>query len=143
MPKRRSKPSRGSAPLPERWAHLKPTLVAFAWTATLIGAALALGMGVPVLRADALKRAPEGSITVTFSDRPVWMTDGEIGPIADLVAEQIAGSPMDRHGLERARGHGEGHEGEGTEARAHRPSLHALGFAVRAGVAPPRLTPRR
>lgn len=103
MPKRRSKPSRGSAPLPERWAHLKPTLVAFAWTATLIGAALALGMGVPVLRADALKRAPEGSITVTFSDRPVWMTDGEIGPIADLVAEQIAGSPMDRHGLERAR----------------------------------------
>lgn len=103
MAKRRSKSSRVSAPLSERWGRLKPTLVAGAWTATLIGAALALGMGVPVLRADALKRAPEGPITVTFSDRPVWMTDGEIGPIADLVAEQIAGSPMDRAGLERAR----------------------------------------
>ena len=103
MAKRRSKSSRGGTPLSERWARLKPTLVAAAWTTTLIAAALALGMGVPVLRADALKRRPEGPISVTFSERPAWMTDGEIGPIADLVAEQIAGSPMDRNGLERAR----------------------------------------
>ena len=103
MAKRRSKSSRASTPLSERWTRLKPTLVAAAWTTTLIAAALALGMGVPVLRADALKRRPEGPISVTFSERPAWMTDGEIGPIADLVAEQIAGSPMDRNGLERAR----------------------------------------
>lgn len=103
MAKRRSKSSRSGTPLSERWGRLKPTLVAAAWTTTLIAAALALGMGVPVLRADALKRRPEGPVSVTFSERPVWMTDGEIGPIADLVAEQIAGSPMDRAGLERAR----------------------------------------
>ena len=103
MAKRRSKSSRSGTPLSERWERLKPTLVAAAWTTTLIGAALALGMGVPVLRADALKRRPEGPISVTFSERPVWMTDAEIGPIADLVAEQIAGSPMDRNGLERAK----------------------------------------
>jgi hypothetical protein len=103
MAKRRSKSSRAGTPLSERWARLRPTLVAGGWATMLIGAALALGMGVPVLRADALERRPEGHITVAFSDRPVWMTDGELGPIADLVAEQIPGSPMDRTCLERAR----------------------------------------
>jgi hypothetical protein len=103
MAKRRSKSSRAGKPLSERWAQLRPALVAGAWATTLIGAALALGMGVPMLRADALARRPEGPLSVTFSERPVWMTDGEIGPIADLVAEQLKGSPMDRTGLERAR----------------------------------------
>jgi len=78
-------------------------LIAAAWSATFIGAALALGMGVPMLRNEALGNHSDGPLRVRFENRPTWMTDAELGPLADAVAEQLSGSPMDRAGLQRAK----------------------------------------
>ena len=52
MARRRTKASKSGTSLNARWTAMRPALVAGAWAATLIGAALALGMGVPVLRAE-------------------------------------------------------------------------------------------
>jgi hypothetical protein len=85
MAKRRSKSSAKGASLSERWQSLRPTLVAAAWAFTLIGSALALGMGVPALRRDAMSNRPDGPLQVV-----------------NLVAERITGSAMDRSGLKEA-----------------------------------------
>ena len=82
---------------------MRPALVAGAWAATLIGAALALGMGVPVLRAEALASRSDAPLRVRFENRPAWMNDGELGPLADTVGEHMRGSPMDRTGLSAAK----------------------------------------
>lgn len=102
MAKRRSKPSSKGASLAERWKSLQPTLVAAAWALTLIGSALALGMGVPALRRDAMANRPDGPLQVVFRDSPEWMTEAELVPLANLVAERITGSAMDRSGLAEA-----------------------------------------
>lgn len=103
MPKRRSKSARSEAPLSERLASFRPLIVAVGWATMLAGAALGLGLGVPVLRAEALAARPDGPLHVVFADRPAWMTDGDLSPLAELVETPLLCSPMDRSGLAAAR----------------------------------------
>jgi hypothetical protein len=102
MAKRRAKSAAGAS-LSERWNAIRPTLVAGAWAFTLIGSALALGMGVPALRNRAMASRPEGPLQVVFADRPDWMTEDMLVPLANVVAEQVTGSAMERGGLASAR----------------------------------------
>lgn len=103
MATRRTKSRRSATPLSERWASLRPALVAGTWTTVLAAAAFGLAVGVPALRAEALSMRPEGPMRVVFVDRPAWMTDGDLSPLAELVDRPLSGSPMDRSGLAAAR----------------------------------------
>jgi hypothetical protein len=102
MARRRTRSS-SSTSLPERWNSLRPLLAGAGWTVAIAAMALALGMGVPALRAEAFRSVPETAATVRFMNQPPWMTEAEISPLADLVAEQLSGSVMDRGGLAAAR----------------------------------------
>jgi hypothetical protein len=103
MARRRAKSQRSGTPLSERLQSLKPALVAGTWTTMLAAAALGLAIGVPALRAEALSMRPEGPMRVVFENRPAWMTDGDLSPLAELVDRPLSGSPMDRSGLAAAR----------------------------------------
>ncbi len=103
MAKRRAKSTAGGKSLSERWNTLRPALVAGAWATTLIGSALALGMGVPALRHQAMSNRVDGTLGVVFNDQPSWMTDAELMPLATEAAKHVTGSPMDRAGLAQAR----------------------------------------
>jgi hypothetical protein len=102
MARRRSKSSPAPS-LSERWTSLRPLLAGAGWTAAIAAMALALGMGVPALRAEACRTVTGEPLTVLFENRPPWMTDAEISPLADLVAEKLNGSAMDRSGLASAK----------------------------------------
>lgn len=102
MARRRTKPS-SSPSLSERWSTLRPLLAGAGWTCAIAAMALALGMGVPALRAEASRTVTSEPLAVHFENRPPWMTDAEISPLADLVAEQLGGSAMDRTGLAAAK----------------------------------------
>jgi hypothetical protein len=103
MARRRSKSTKASTPLSERFTSLKPILVAGTWTSVIVAVAFGLALGVPALRAEALALRPEGPMRVVFEDRPTWMTDGDLSPLAELVDRPLSGSPMDRAGLAAAR----------------------------------------
>ena len=104
MAKRRAKSATAGPSLIERWHALRPALVAGAWATTLIGSALALGMGVPALRRQAMSNRIDGPLQVVFTDRPDWMTDAELAPMAEEATKPLtSGSPMDRAGLDQVR----------------------------------------
>ena len=103
MARRRPPRSSPSKSLSERWQSIRSVLSGTGWAVAIAAMAAALGMGVPVLRADALRAPAAEATTVRFENRPPWMTDAEISPLADLVAEQLRSSPMDRSGLSAAR----------------------------------------
>lgn len=103
MAKRRAKSAAGGRSLSERFHALRPALVAGAWATTLIGSALALGMGVPALRHQAMTTRIDGPLQVLFANPPSWMTEAELTPLAAEAARPVTGSPMDRAGLAQAR----------------------------------------
>ncbi|MSR34078.1 MAG: hypothetical protein EXS12_04675 [Phycisphaerales bacterium] len=80
----------------------KPMLVAVGWSASFLVMALALGMGVPVLKREAATQKSEAPFQVIFSSRPVWMSETDLTPLAEVVARQLNGSPIDRDGLTEA-----------------------------------------
>lgn len=102
MSRRRVKPTAGPS-LSERWNALRPVLAGTGWVVAIGALAVALGMGVPALRAEAMRAIVTEPLTIRFENRPPWMTDAEVSPLADLVAEQLSGSAMDRAGLASAR----------------------------------------
>jgi hypothetical protein len=108
-PRKRSSPKRRPAASGSRfaidfsWARSKPLLSAAGWTAALGVMALSLGMGVPLLKREAATRRNDAPFQVVFSSRPVWMSEADLTPLADVVAERLNGSPMDRDGLAAAR----------------------------------------
>ena len=85
------------------WLKSKPMLVAVGWTTSFALMALALGMGVPILQREAAARKSDVAFQVEFSSRPAWMSEADLTPLADVVAERLNGSPMDRAGLTEAR----------------------------------------
>ncbi len=85
------------------WLKSKPLLVAVGWTISFAVMALALGMGVPILQREAAARKSDVAFQVAFSSLPIWMSEADLTPLADVVAERLNGSPMDRAGLAEAR----------------------------------------
>ena len=78
-------------------------IVAVGWSVSFAVMALALGMGVPVLSREAAARKSDAPFQVYFSSRPVWMSEADLAPLAEVVAKQLNGSPMDRDGLTESR----------------------------------------
>ncbi len=85
------------------WLKSKPMLVVVGWTTSFALMALALGMGVPILQREAAARKSDVAFQVEFSSRPAWMSEADLTPLANVVAERLNGSPMDRAGLAEAR----------------------------------------
>jgi hypothetical protein len=77
--------------------------VSAGWVVAIAATAMALGMGVPALREAALASEGSRSVTVRFVQRPVWMSDAELEPLAELVADQLRGSALQRGNLAAAR----------------------------------------
>ncbi|MCE9618792.1 MAG: hypothetical protein K8R92_02660 [Planctomycetes bacterium] len=102
-PKRRAAASRPKFSLNLHWIKSKPFLVAAGWCASFAVMALSLGMGVPILKREAAARRNDAPFLVVFSSRPAWMSETDLTPLADVVAERLNGSPMDRDGLSEAR----------------------------------------
>ncbi len=101
MARRRSTKRATTHTLSQRWSAFRPALIAGGWAVALLGAMAALAVGVPALRAQAMTTHSDSPLRVRFENRPAWMTDGELSPLADLVANQLSASPMDRSGLAR------------------------------------------
>ena len=78
-------------------------IVGVGWAASFAVMALALGMGVPILTREAAARKTDAPFQVVFSSRPAWMSEADLTPLAEVVAERLNGSPMDRDGLTEAR----------------------------------------
>ena len=102
-PKRASTASGFKFSLNLHWLKSKPVIVAVGWTASFALMALALGMGVPILSREAASRKSDLPFQVVFSSRPAWMSEADLNPLADVVADKLNGSPMDRDGLTESR----------------------------------------
>jgi len=101
MSRKRSK--RAARPAPRTWSEWRPGLVSAGWVVAIAATAMALGMGVPALRDAALASEGRRSVTVRFVQRPVWMSDAELEPLAELVADQLRGSALQQGNLAAAR----------------------------------------
>ena len=102
-PKRREIASRFKFSVNLNWVKSKAMIVAVGWSISFAVMALALGMGVPVLSREAAARKSDAPFQVYFSSRPVWMSEADLAPLAEVVAKQLNGSPMDRDGLTESR----------------------------------------
>ena len=102
-PKRREIASRFKFSVNLHWVKSKAMIVAVGWSVSFAVMALALGMGVPVLSREAAARKSDAPFQVYFSSRPVWMSEADLAPLAEVVAKQLNGSPMDRDGLTESR----------------------------------------
>ena len=102
-PKRREIASRFKFSGNLNWVKSKAMIVAVGWSVSFAVMALALGMGVPVLSREAAARKSDAPFQVYFSSRPVWMSEADLAPLAEVVAKQLNGSPMDRDGLTESR----------------------------------------
>ena len=102
-PKRREIASRFKFSVNLNWVKSKAMIVAVGWSVSFAVMALALGMGVPVLSREAAARKSDAPFQVYFSSRPVWMSEADLAPLAEVVAKQLNGSPMDRDGLTESR----------------------------------------
>ena len=102
-PKRREIASRFKFSGNLNWVKSKAMIVAVGWSISFAVMALALGMGVPVLSREAAARKSDAPFQVYFSSRPVWMSEADLAPLAEVGAKQLNGSPMDRDGLTESR----------------------------------------
>ncbi len=102
-PKRREIASRFKFSGNLNWVKSKAMIVAVGWSVSFAVMALALGMGVPVLSREAATRKSDAPFQVYFSSRPVWMSEADLAPLAEVVTKQLNGSPMDRDGLSESR----------------------------------------
>jgi len=77
----------------------RSALVTLGWCTALLGSALGAAVAVPALAARADTARPASRIEVRFVDAPSWMSPADLGPLEDLVRDELSGSPFDHDGL--------------------------------------------